>query len=86
MSRVVVYLSDTVSGRIRDDLMDDNFSSVWIELSTPGAKKKILVSNMYRDHQWINQGPDKSSKSDTVVMQRWLMYLSQWSRALSSGA
>ena len=86
MSRVVVYLSDTVSGKLREDLMDDGFSSVWVELSTPGANKKILVSNMYRDHQWMNQGQDKSSKTDVAVMQRWLVFLDQWSRALKSGA
>ena len=86
MSRVVVFLSDTVSGKLREDLMDDDFSSVWVELSTPGINKKILVSNVYRDHQWMNQGQDKSSKSDTAVLQRWLVFLSQWRRALSSGA
>ena len=70
MSRVVVYLSESMSGRLREDLMDKNFSSVWIELSTPRSGKKILISNIYRDHQWMNQGQDKTSKSDDAVKQR----------------
>ena len=86
MSRVVVYISDSISGRIREDLMDDDFSSVWVELGTPGAGKKILVANIYRDHQWMNQGQDKSSKSDASVMKRWLVYLDQWTKALDSGS
>ena len=58
MSRVVVYISDNVSGGIREDLMDNDFSLVWVELGTPGAGKKILVANIYRDHQWMNQGQE----------------------------
>ena len=85
MSRVVVYLNESMSGKLREDLMDKNFSSVWIELSAPGSRKKILISNIYRDHQWLNQGQDKTSKSDGAVLQRWNVYLDQWSRALVSG-
>ena len=51
MSRVVVYLSNDISGSLREDLMDDDFSSIWVELSTSKNNKKTLVSNMYRDHQ-----------------------------------
>ena len=62
MSRVVVYLSD-------------NFASIWVELSVQGSAKKILVSNIYRDHQWMKQGADKNSKSDHAVKTRWQTYL-----------
>ena len=86
MSRVVVYLRDGVSGTVREDLMCEDFSSIWIELSVTGSEKKILVSNVYRDHQWMKQGADKSSKSDEAVMSRWRKYLGQWERALESGA
>ena len=41
---------------------------------------------MYRDHQWMNQGQNKTSKSDEAVMQRWVIYLDHWCRALDSGA
>ena len=34
----------------------------------------------------MNQGEDKSSKSDKAVMSRWRTYLQQWERALESGA
>ena len=66
--------------------MCENFSYIWIELDVTGSEKKILVSNVYRDHQWMKQGADKSSKSDEAVMDRWQKYLRQWKRTLDSGA
>ena len=47
MSRVVVYLSEGMSGKIREDLMSEYFSSTWIELKVPGNSKKVLVSRQY---------------------------------------
>ena len=85
-SRVVVYLGEGVTAKVRDDLMSDEFSSIWLEVCIPGNSQKLLVSNAYRDHQWLKQGADKSSKSDEEVMRRWLVYLDQWRRALESGA
>ena len=85
MSRVVVYLSEAMSGTVREDLMCDNFSSIWVELGVQGSAKKILVSNIYRDHQWMKQGADKSSKSDHAVKTRLQTYLGQWKSALETG-
>ena len=85
-SRVVVYLAEGVTAKVRDDLMSEEFSSIWLEVSIPGNSQKLLVSNAYRDHQWLKQGADKTSKSDEEVMRRWLVYLDQWRRALESGA
>ena len=70
MSRVVMYLGEGLQGKLREDLMSDQFSSIWVELSVPGQSRTILVSNIYRDHQWMNQGEDKSSKSENAVMTR----------------
>ena len=85
-SRIVVYLGEGVTAKVREDLMSDQFSSIWLEVSIPGNSQKLLISNAYRDHQWPKQGADKTSKSDGEVMRRWLVYLDQWRRALESGA
>ena len=84
MSRIVVYLKENLVGNIREDLMSEDFSSIWIEIGMPGSKK-ILVSNIYRDHQWMKQGADKSSKTQQAVMERWNEFINQWKRALDSG-
>ena len=40
MSRVVVYLSEGMLGTVREDLMSDDFSSIWVELSVSGTERK----------------------------------------------
>ena len=44
MSCVVVYMSNDISGSLREDLMVDDFLSIWVELNTSKNSKKILVS------------------------------------------
>ena len=46
ISRVVVYKHTSVVAKVREDLMSDQFSSVWLEVGFPG-KTKILVCNLY---------------------------------------
>ena len=46
-SRVTVYIHHELSYKIRQDLMSDSFSSIWIEVGRPG-QKKILVCMLYR--------------------------------------
>ena len=41
MSRVVVYLGEGLQGKLREDLMSDDFSSNWVEISVPGQSMKI---------------------------------------------
>ena len=40
VSRVVCYKHNSLVGGLREDLMSDNFSSIWIEIR---RKKKLLV-------------------------------------------
>jgi hypothetical protein len=44
ISRVVVYLDNSVKGKIREDLMNPHFSSIWIELGS--GEHKLLVGNI----------------------------------------
>ena len=48
VSRVVVYKHKSIVAKLRKDLMDDTFSSNWMEMGLP-HKRKILVCNFYRD-------------------------------------
>ena len=63
--------------------MNDGFSSIWFEIGYP-RQKKILVCQFYRDWQFLNQAT-KSSKTEVAQLQRWVIFLDQWERALSSG-
>ena len=45
-SRIAVYVHKDLTVKVRNDLMNDVFSSVWLELGRP-RQKKILLCNVY---------------------------------------
>jgi len=47
VSRLCVLVHDSVTTKVRHDLMNDHISSVWLELGFP-RQKKILLANFYR--------------------------------------
>ena len=47
-----------VRGKVREDLMDTGFSSIWIELGT--GDQKEIVGCTYLEHQFMKQN-DQSS-------------------------
>ena len=54
VSRVVCYKHQSLVGKVRDDLMSDQFSSIWLEIGLPG-KRKILVCQLYREWTYLGQ-------------------------------
>ena len=83
VSRVVCYKHQSMVGKVRTDLMDREFSSIWLELGLP-RKKKFLVCQLYREWQYLGQA-DNSSRSIPEQLARWSIFLNQWKRALDSG-
>ena len=83
MSGAVVYLDNNVKGKLREDLMDSNFSSIWIELGS--GKKTLLSGCLYREHEFMKQG-DNSSLSNEEQDLRWNIFIQQWKTALDTGA
>ena len=59
VSRITVFTQKDLVVKERSDLMNDTFSSVWLEIGLP-RKKKILVCNLYRDWQYLGQESDES--------------------------
>ena len=83
ISRVVVYVHNDIAVKRRTDLMNDTFSSIWLEISLP-RKKKFLVGQCYREWQYLNQ-PDNSSNTVEAQLSRWNQFLQQWEQAISTG-
>ena len=83
VSRVVVYKHKSIVSKTRYDLMNDNIRSIWMEVGFPN-KKKFLVCNVYREWQYLNQATD-SSRSIQAQLDRWIIFLDQWERALATG-
>ena len=85
VSRVVCYMHNSLIGKVREDLMSDEFSSIWLEIGLPG-KRKILVCQLYREWRYLGQ-PNRGENSVTVheQMRRWVIFLDQWEQALRTG-
>ena len=83
VSRVVCYKHASMVGKVRDDLMSESFSSIWLELGLP-RKKKFLVCQLYREWQYMGQ-EDDSSRSIPEQLARWTIFLDQWNKALATG-
>ena len=83
ISRVVVYKHISLVAKVREDLMSDRFSSIWLEVGFPG-RSKILVCNLYREWQYMGQA-DQSSLDISEQLARWILFLDQWEQALETG-
>jgi hypothetical protein len=85
VSRVVCYKHQSLVGRVREDLMSDQFSSIWLELGLP-RKKKFLVCQLYREWRYLGQQDrGEFSHSFQEQLRRWVIFLDQWEQALASG-
>ena len=82
VSRVVIYKHVSVSAKVRHDLMDSTFSSIWIEIQLP-KNKNFLLCHLYREHQYLRQSDD-NSLSPEEQLSRWSVFLQQWERALET--
>ena len=82
-SRIVVYTHKSIVCKHRPDLMSGESSSIWMQVGLP-RHKQFLVFQTYREWQLLNQA-DSSSKNIPAQLGRWVTFLDQWERALSSG-
>ena len=58
-SRVAVYVHNDIVAKQRCDLESDLFSSIWLELGLK-RNKKILLCNLYREWQYMDQSDNNS--------------------------
>ena len=77
--RLIVLVKDGLQIVIRDDIMDENITSIWIEIPRRG-EKKLLLGAVYREQSIT--GIPKPNNSDEINQQirRWKHLLQQWSR------
>ena len=80
ISRVVVYTSKHFVTKRRPYLEDDKISAIWLELGLP-RKKKILVCNLYREWQYLDQNYSSSATLQSQT-ERWNLFIQKWDLAL----
>ena len=73
-SRIVVFTHKDLVAKLRPDLMDSTFSSIWLEVGLPHGKK-FLVCQLYREWQLLDQQGDKSSGLVSEQLNRWHIFI-----------
>ena len=74
-ARLVLLTRNCLNFTVRNDLMDDSFSSIWVKISRPGVKS-LLVCGLYREHQYLKQDSDWSLQP-IEQNRRWSIFLRQ---------
>ena len=74
-ARLVMLTKTSLDFTLKDDLMDNVFSSIWIKISRPGVKS-LMICGLYREHQYLNQDSDWSLQP-IEQSRRWTKFLSQ---------
>ena len=74
-ARLIMLAKNGLDFVLKEDLMDDIFTSIWIKISRPGVKS-LLICGLYREHQYLNQDSDWSLQP-AEQSKRWSNFLSQ---------
>ena len=82
VSRIAVFTHKDLIVKERQDLMNDYFSSIWLEVGLPRTRK-ILVCNLYREWQYLDQ-ESNVSLATTAQLRRWLSFMEQWEAAIQN--
>ena len=74
-ARLVLLTKENLDFELKENLMDDIFSSIWVKISRQGVKG-LLVCGLYREHQYLNQASDWSLQP-IEQSRRWSQFLRQ---------
>ena len=80
-SRIHIYKHESITAKVRNDLMDSSVSSIWLSVGLK-HQRKILVGGVYRVWQHLDRRDGGASGTDSAQLGRWNTFLNQWERAL----
>ena len=76
-SRMIVLVRDSFQLKVREDLMDPEILSMWMEVTRKG-RKKLLISAIYREHSILRLPPPNLSNNLQLQTSRWKKLVKQW--------
>ena len=79
VARVAAYTRDGLVVKRRGDLEGGNVCTMWLQVGLPNKPATLL---MFGYRQWQLPGPVEGSGTVTAQLERWLVILEQWERAL----
>ena len=74
-ARLVLLTKENLDFELQENLMDDIFTSIWLNILRQGTKG-FLVCGLYREHQYLNQLSDWSLQP-LEQTRRWSHFLRQ---------
>ena len=77
--RILVFIKEDLNHKVRQDLMDEDSASIWLELSCNGGRK-LLAGQVYREFQVLGQ-PRLDSASQQSQLNRWNSLVDNWRKA-----
>ena len=78
--RLVMLVREGVRVEEMRNLMDSEIASIWVRVG-PKGRKQLLIGGIYREHQFLEQGEDKSSETDIAQEGRWKKFVDKWEQA-----
>ena len=78
--RIVMLVKEGVEVETLKNLMTDDVASIWVKVGTKG-RRPITIGAMYREHRYLEQGPDSDSETDLRQLQRWNNFIEMWRKA-----
>ena len=83
LSRLAVYVhKDVQKVKVRHELMDNDFSSIWLDVGLC-RQKTVLVGNVYREWQLMGQ-QDQSSLTISAQYDRFSKFIEKWESAIEN--
>ena len=76
-SRLAMLTREGLQYKIREDQMDPEVSSIWIEIGGRG-RKKLILGGIYREHRLLRQANLPDSGVPARQTERWKTFIRQW--------
>ena len=71
-ARCVLYVREDLGCKVREDLMDENFPEIWIEIGEANKKRSMLCLYYREFSEWNARETTNSIKSQCERFNSWL--------------
>ena len=79
LTRMLVLVRDGIQVEVRQDIMENDTTSVWMEFERKG-KRKLMIGAVYREHTVTGIPKPNNTGDVSQQIKRWSKFLKQWSK------
>ena len=82
-SRLALLIRDGFQAEVKEDWMQEDVASIWIQVKRRGYKT-LTLGGIYREQKLLLQGYPNNSDEDNLQNLRWDKFISQWTYAANN--